>query len=229
MNQQCEMYKDNSFFGISYVADKAPYYLRDICWTAPCSWRDGASIVTHQVKAIEGTKCGHRRICHQGKCTVDIKYGEDMDERCPYGDTPGAKSGIPCSEPHSRNSCYMDSAQFKTLCCETCAKRWKGFPNCEYGDRDKKSCDPKTCDAVWTWDDGNSHKDFHCCETCRRDGADMPSTTQLNLDELFPYAVSTTSSKKQEHVFRNGGEMSSSFACSCMAIIIIVCIFLCEA
>ncbi|XP_052823539.1 uncharacterized protein LOC106878760 [Octopus bimaculoides] len=104
----------------------------------------------------DGMSCGRKRWCEAGQC-VRSDSAPNVMGHCPFGDQPGiVDQDLPCAEliAVSPGECYTGR------CCESCASKYVGLENCEYGDR-VTGCRKFLC----AFYNANARNKL-CCHTC---------------------------------------------------------------
>ncbi|KAH9488706.1 hypothetical protein Btru_059740 [Bulinus truncatus] len=109
-------------------------------------------------KAYTGTICGVYKMCVFGECIDDLESGYNVAEDCVFGDSPGTMlSNQTCPDAVEGNPMYCYKKETRQWCCDSCRKRYRPIPDCEYGDK-ARGCHSDLC-AI--------HRNL-CCETCTR-------------------------------------------------------------
>lgn len=146
-DQQCQA----NYGPTSVVMRK--HYVNDytsICSGLKCTGSD-IPIIPH-----DGTPCGRKRWCDGGQC-IRSDSAPNVMGHCPFGDQPGiVDQDLPCPEliAVSPGECYTGR------CCESCASKYVGLENCEYGDR-VTGCRKFLC----AFYNANARNKL-CCHTC---------------------------------------------------------------
>ncbi|XP_060561897.1 uncharacterized protein LOC132721593 [Ruditapes philippinarum] len=147
-----------------------------ICHRIPCTNPDGKDSLISTLP-LEGTICGHNKVCHYGQCVDGDQRmrntKEPQDDGCIFGNHPGliGETGLTCQEllgaPKFAYKCYTYAKE----CCDTCSWYRRRLSvveqTCMYGDK-KESCSRADCDTDL------------CCETCAIHSGKLKKCPLLN-------------------------------------------------
>ncbi|XP_065941975.1 A disintegrin and metalloproteinase with thrombospondin motifs 16 isoform X2 [Magallana gigas] len=141
------------------------------------------STTCSSILPLDGTICGNFTTCNGGECVLSDE-GENVPDRCPFGDQPVVPGGVGCADrvygrPYD---CYLPSVN--AACCLSCEEIKTDITGCEYGDR-RDGCQFSKCPTY-----NNFTRENLCCLTC--------------INGKLPYSVSTVlplTSTSSESVF----------------------------
>nr|XP_034319319.1 A disintegrin and metalloproteinase with thrombospondin motifs 16-like [Crassostrea gigas] len=141
------------------------------------------STTCSSILPLDGTICGNFTTCNGGECVLSDE-GENVPDRCPFGDQPVVPGGVECVDrvygrPYD---CYLPSVN--AACCLSCEEIKTDITGCEYGDR-RDGCQFSKCPTY-----NNFTRENLCCLTC--------------INGKLPYSVSTVlplTSTSSESVF----------------------------
>ncbi|XP_071099939.1 A disintegrin and metalloproteinase with thrombospondin motifs 7-like [Haliotis cracherodii] len=160
-NQQCQ-----------HIEGPQSYYCRgpsfsnvsDICTSMYCYLNnvDANQIRCNEHHAADGTSCGNRKWCEQGRCILS-EDAPVKDDDCVFGDEVGVTvNGKTCSAAvaEAPYACYR--SDIRQRCCGSCGNIQPRTRGCEYGDK-LPGCVTRGCHSILF--NGKIYDD-DCCRTC---------------------------------------------------------------
>ncbi|XP_046553733.1 A disintegrin and metalloproteinase with thrombospondin motifs 19-like [Haliotis rubra] len=161
----------------------------DICTSMFCYKSTGNEnqIRCNEHHGADGTSCGNKKWCEQGRCVESEDAPVKVDD-CVFGDETGVTvNGKPCRAAVAETpyACYRSDIQQR--CCGSCGTIQSTSPGCKYGDK-LPGCVTRDCHSITP--NGNIY-DNDCCGTCNfsvnawqcRD----VSTDGLDCSSIQPY------------------------------------------
>ncbi|XP_067655589.1 A disintegrin and metalloproteinase with thrombospondin motifs 19-like [Haliotis asinina] len=174
----------------SYYCKGTPFSnVSDICTSMFCYLNtvDGNQIRCNEHHGADGTSCGNKKWCEQGRCVQSEDAPVKVDD-CVFGDETGVTvNGKPCREAvmETPYACYRSDIQQR--CCGSCGAILTSSPGCKYGDK-LPGCVTRDCNSIIP--NGNIY-DNDCCGTCNFSVSTWQcrdvSTGSLDCSSIPPY------------------------------------------
>ncbi|XP_065941976.1 uncharacterized protein [Magallana gigas] len=170
------------------------------------------STTCSSILPLDGTICGNFTTCNGGECVLSDE-GENVPDRCPFGDQPVVPGGVGCADrvygrPYD---CYLPSVN--AACCLSCEEIKTDITGCEYGDR-RDGCQFSKCPTY-----NNFTRENLCCLTCINGTSLIRTTTPSErsssvsilstTDSTRVTQTSTTSELQTTRISSTGPDMSS--------------------
>lgn len=140
------------------------------------------STTCSSILPLDGTICGNFTTCNGGECVLSDE-GENVPDRCPFGDQPVVPGSVGCADrvygrPYD---CYLPS--LNAACCLSCEEIKTDITGCEYGDR-RDGCQFSKCSTY-----NNFTRENLCCLTCINGKLPYSASTVLPLTSTSSESV----------------------------------------